>query len=407
VFTTHTPVPAGNDTYPAAQVVDALSGLAAGAGLDGDGLVRLGRTDPDDPGEPFGVTQFALRTSRAANGVSRRHGGVAREMWRALWPDTALDAVPIGHVTNGIHLPTWLGAPMRALLDRHLGDGWLERAADPATWAPVEGISDEELWAVRAQQRAALVDAVRDRSVGDRLARDEPRDYVEAAARAFDPEVVTIGFARRLATYKRLHLLMQDPGRGLALLAGERPVQVVLAGKAHPRDDDGKRLVQGLFAFKGAPGISERVVYLDDYDLGAAAWLVQGCDVWLNVPRPPLEASGTSGMKSAVNGGLQLSVLDGWWAEAYTGDNGWALSGDVDPDHGAQDARDGAELLRLLTDEVIPAYYERDAEGLPRAWLARIRASLRTNGPAFCAGRMLDDYASRMYRPSAVAGVEA
>jgi glycogen phosphorylase len=397
IFTTHTPVPAGNDTYPAEQVVEALGGLTATMGVDPAEIIRLGRTRPDDAGEPFGVSQFALRTSRAANGVSRRHGEVARGMWRDLWPDRAVEEVPIGHVTNGVHVPTWLGGPMRALLDRHLGDGWLDRAGDPATWAGVDSIPDEELWAARSQQRAELVDYVRSKSVTDRLGRDEPRGYVEAAATAFDPGALTIGFARRLATYKRLHLLVQDADSALALLSNGRPVQLVLAGKAHPRDEDGKRMVQHLFTFKWAPEIGGRVVYLDDYDLSSAARMVRGCDVWLNLPRPPLEASGTSGMKSAVNGGLQLSVLDGWWAEGYDGENGWALPGEEDADHGAQDQRDGTELHRLLDEEVAREFYDRDDAGVPRAWLARVRASLKTNGPAFSATRMVADYVDRFY----------
>jgi starch phosphorylase len=396
VFTTHTPVPAGNDTYPADQVAATVKRLAGELGMAAEDIVRMGRTAPQEQSEPFGVTQFALRTSRAANGVSRRHGEVARAMWQPLWPDRAVEDVPIGHVTNGVHIPSWLGGPMRSLLDRHLGEDWLARAADPATWAPVDDIPDEELWAARREQRAELAAFVRDRSVDDRLGRDEPRAYAEAAAR-FDPDALTLGFARRLATYKRLHLLLADADRSARLIAGERPVQLVLAGKAHPRDDDGKRLVQGLFAHKTVPAFASRVVYLDDYDLGMAARLVRGCDVWVNVPRPPLEASGTSGMKSAVNGGLNLSVLDGWWAEGYDGTNGWAISGKVDGDHHAQDARDGAELLRLLEEEVVPDFYTRDQRGLPRAWLARVRASLRTNGPAFGAGRMLEDYERRMY----------
>jgi len=397
VFTTHTPVPAGNDTYPAAQVAEALGGLAEQLGVDAEEVIRLGRTNPGDAGEAFGVSQFALRTSRAANGVSRRHGEVARGMWQGLWPGSATQDVPIGHVTNGVHVPTWIGGAMRALLDRHLGDGWLERASDPDTWAPVQDIPDAELWDVRARLRTEFVEWVRGKSVADRLGRDEPRGYVEAAARAFDPESLTVGFARRLATYKRLHLLVQDASRGLGLLAGDRPVQLVIAGKAHPRDDGGKRMVQHLFSFKWAPEIGGRVVYLDDYDHSSAARMVRGCDVWLNLPRPPLEASGTSGMKSAVNGGLQLSVLDGWWAEGYDGTNGWALSGEEDHDHGAQDHRDGTELHRLMAEEVAREFYDRDADGLPRAWLARVKASLRTNGPAFSAQRMVEDYVEQLY----------
>ncbi len=398
VFTTHTPVPAGNDTYPADQVLEALAGVTSELHADPAEVIRLGRTRPDDEGEPFGVSQFALRTSRAANGVSRRHGEVARRMWHDLWPDRAIEDVPIGYVTNGVHVPTWLGGPMRELLDRHLGAGWMERAADPATWAGVDGIPDDELWAVRNRQRADFVDYVRGKSVLDRLGRDEPRSYVEAAAGGFDPDTLTIGFARRLATYKRLHLLVQDADRALALLSNGRPVQLVLAGKAHPRDDDGKRMVQHLFSFKWAPDIGARAVYLDDYDLSSAARMVRGCDVWLNLPRPPLEASGTSGMKSAVNGGLQLSVLDGWWAEGYDGENGWALPGEEDPDHAAQDRRDGIELHRLLEREVAREFYDRDESDLPVAWLARMRRSLKTNGPAFSATRMMRDYVEKLYR---------
>ena len=397
VFTTHTPVPAGNDTYPAEEVGHALSTFAAEVGLGTDSLVRLGRSHPDDDQEPFGVTQLALRMSRTANGVSRRHGGVARAMWQALWPERPTEAVPITHVTNGVHLPSWLGAPMRRLLDRHLGEDWPRRAAVPATWTALDAVPDTELWAVRNQQRAELIDFVRERSMADRLARGEVRDYVEAAARAFDPGVLTIGFARRVATYKRLHLIVEDPDRNLRLLADERPIQVVLAGKAHPNDDEAKHVVQTIFSLKSAPQVGARVIYLHDYDIGMAARLVQGCDVWVNLPRPPLEASGTSGMKSVANGGLQLSVLDGWWAEGYDGANGWALSGDIDTDHAAQDARDSAEMYRLLEQEIVPAFYARDG-GLPREWLWRIRGSMRSLVPAFCAGRMLDDYVERVYR---------
>jgi starch phosphorylase len=397
IFTTHTPVPAGNDTYPADEVRHALQGLDA----DVEELIRLGRTHPDDEHEPFGVTQYALRTSRAANAVARRHGEVAREMWHGLWPDRDVDDVPITHVTNGVHVPTWVGGPMRRLLDRHLGEDWMARSADPATWAPVEQIPDEELWAVRAEQRATLVDYVRDRSAADRLSRGEHRDYVEAAARAFDPDVVTIGFARRLATYKRLTLLISDPERALNLLRGERPIQIVIAGKAHPRDEGGKALIQALFGQRGAREAGERVIFLHDYDLAMGARLTRGCDVWVNVPRPPLEASGTSGMKSAMNGGLNLSVLDGWWPEAYDGSNGWAISGAVDDDHGAQDARDAAELYRLLEEEVVPSFYGRDDRGLPGDWVARVKRSLMTVGPGFSANRMVGDYVERMYAQAA------
>ena len=399
VFTTHTPVPAGNDAYPQEQVTAAVQGFARELGVTPADLIAFGRTTPEEESsEPFGVTQAALHLSRAANGVSRRHGEVARAMWNPLWPGRAVDQVPIAHVTNGVHIPTWLGSPIRELLDRHLGEGWWRGAEDPAAWAGVEDIPDAELWAARERQRTDLIAFVRARSVADRLARGDQREYVDAAARSFDPRVLTIGFARRVATYKRLDLLTRDPEWTISLLGGDRPVQVVLAGKAHPRDDDAKRVLKSLFGLKHARVIGERVVFLDDYDLGSAAWLVRGCDLWLNLPRPPLEASGTSGMKSAINGGLQLSVLDGWWAEAYDGANGWAIGGEVSSDPTAQDDDDAATLHRLLADEILPAFYERDADALPREWIARIRSSLRTLGPRFSANRMLAEYLSGPYR---------
>ena len=293
---------------------------------------------------------------------------------------------------------------MRDLLDRHLGDGWTDRAVDPATWDALDSIPDAELAGARAAQRRDLIDVVRERSVMDRLGRGDTGEYVRAAVNALDPDMLTIGFARRVATYKRLDLLLRDVDRALALLGDEsRPVQLILAGKAHPKDDDGKRLVQRLFEMKSHLEVGRRVVYLDDYDLALGAAMVRGCDVWVNVPRPPLEASGTSGIKSAMNGGLQLSVLDGWWPEAYDGTNGWAISGEVDHDHGAQDWRHAAELYRLLQEEVVPEFYERDSQGYSAAWLARVRSSLRTIGPGFGAGRMVRDYAEKIYPAHVVA----
>ncbi len=398
IFTTHTPVPAGNDSYPSEQAERAIGRLCDELGVSVSEVIALGRSQPEDVHEPFGVTQAALRSSRSANGVSRRHGEVAREMWHGLWPDDDVDAVPIGHVTNGVHVPTWLGEPMRALLDRHLGEDWREHAADPARWAAVDAIPDEKLWDVRQRQRAELMEFVRLRSTLDRLGRGDAREYVQAAAQAFDPLVLTLGFARRVATYKRLELLTRDLDWTLALLGGERPVQVVLAGKAHPRDEEAKRSLQRLFGLKSSRIIAERVVFLDDYDLASGAALVRGCDVWLNLPRPPLEASGTSGMKSVINGGLQLSVLDGWWAEGFDGANGWSIDGTVDADHHAQDARDADALHRALDEQVLPAFYERDERGLPPRWLARMRASLRTLAPRFSATRMLQEYADGPYR---------
>jgi starch phosphorylase len=394
VFTTHTPVPAGNDAYPGGEVAALLAPAVAQRSFAPDAVLGLGRTHPGDEHEPFGITQLALRTARATNAVSRRHGEVAREMWNGLWPDRPVDEVPITHVTNGVHVPTWLGGPMRALLDTHLEDGWALRAHDPAVWAGIDAISDADLLAARRAQRSALIAFLRERIPRDRLVRGEERAYVQAGAEAFDPDALTIGFARRVATYKRLSLMIHDAERALALLRGDRPLQLVIAGKAHPKDEPGKALIQQLLDLRGAEGTQSRVIFLADYDLASGAALVQGCDVWVNLPRPPLEASGTSGMKSVLNGGLQLSVLDGWWAEAYDGTNGWALPGEVDADHLAQDSRDAAMLYHLLEEEIVPEFYGADG-----AWTARMRASLKTLAAPFSATRMLRDYENTMYWP--------
>jgi starch phosphorylase len=396
VFTTHTPVPAGNETYPREQFLDAYRDLPERLGIDEERLLDLCRTQSGTDEAP-GMTPLALRLSRAANGVSRRHGEVAREMWRPLFGAAGPEDVPIRHVTNGVHLPTFLSGPMRRLLDRHLGEGWLAQAADPATWAPVDAIPDAELWGARCDARAELVDYVRTKSVQDRLLRGEEPDYVQAAAQTFDAGTLTLGFARRIATYKRLFLLTADPERVRSIFSGDPPVQMVIAGKAHPLDENAKQMLQRAFALRRANSLGARVAFLENYDLSVAAPVVAGCDVWINVPRPPLEASGTSGMKAAANGGLNVSVLDGWWWEAYDGENGWAIDGSEDHDEAAQDARHAQALYDVLEHEVIPLFHDRDEDGLPRRWLEKVRASLRTNGPAFCAARMVSDYAESIY----------
>lgn len=398
VFTTHTPVEAGNETYDGAQVLHAVPDLAAQLGVDADGLLGLGRVHPEDVHAPVGMTPLAIRASRSVNAVSRRHGEVAREMWRPLFPGVEAADVPITHVTNGVHLSSWLAPPMRTLLDRHLGEGWQARAADPPTWSAIDEISDEDLWDARAACRRRLVEMVRRRSIFDRLRRGETLDYVEAAAETFDPNLLTVGFARRIAGYKRLHLLTHDPTRALALLDGPRRLQFVFAGKAHPLDESAKQVLQSVFSLKSSPLVSGKVTFLEDYDLSFAQTLVAGCDVWVNVPRPPFEASGTSGMKAAMNGVLNLSVLDGWWTEAYDGTNGWAIDGAIDGDEAAQDARDSAALYERFEQEIVPLFSDRDDRGIPGGWLARVRSSLRSIGPQFCAGRMLEQYERDIYR---------
>ncbi len=397
VFTTHTPVAAGNEWYAQHELEPVLAELREELGMPADRFYGLGRSVPQDASEPVHITPLALRTSGAANGVSRRHGQVARQMWHGLWPGRELGDVPITHVTNGVHTPTWMADAMQELLDAHFPKDWRERVDDPSLWDALAGVPDAELWAVRGALRQRLVAFLRERSIHDRLSRGEPPDYVEAAARVFDPETLTLGFARRVATYKRLHLLTRDLQRGLRLLSdGARPIQIVIAGKAHPQDEESKRTLRELLEQRYVPGVGSRIVFLEDYDLHAATRVAAGVDLWLNLPRPPLEASGTSGMKVVLNGALNLSVLDGWWDEAYDGEVGWAIAS-PDAEHHLQDERDTTALFNLLEHEAIPLFYERGPDGLPRRWLARVRASMARLAPRFSATRMLREYASRLY----------
>jgi len=401
VFTTHTPVPAGNETYGGDELIRVHPGLAERLRVDWNTLFGLARIDPGNQSEPVGMTVFGLRVTRAANAVSEKHGGVARAMWRGLFPGRGDEDVPIDHVTNGVHVPTWMAAPMRELLDRHLGAGWLERMHDPATWAGVDAIPGQALWDARCAMRTRMLEYARERATIDRLARGEPTEYVELASRAFDPERLTFGFARRLATYKRMSLLTRDLPRALRLLGTpDRAIQIVLAGKAHPQDDGAKRVVQQLFAAKMAPYVGERIAYLHDYDMDTARHLLSGCDVWVNLPRPPLEASGTSGMKAALNGCLHLSILDGWWVEGYDGQNGWAVESHADADPDIQDERDAKVVLDLIEREIVPRFYERDEHGVPQAWMGMVRAAIKTAGRRFGAHRMLADYVERVYAPA-------
>jgi starch phosphorylase len=333
-----------------------------------------------------------------ANGVSQRHGEVARDMWRPLWPGRSAAEVPITAITNGVHTTTWMAGPMQQLLDRHLGPDWRLRLDDPAVWAGIDRIPDHELWEVRARLRGALVDLVRERSVLDRLARGEDPRYVEAAAPVFDANSLTIGFARRVAAYKRLYLLVRLPERGGHLMAdGPTPIQLVIAGKAHPQDREGKETLNRIFQSRSAQQFP-RGVFLEDYDLHIAPAIVAGVDLWLNLPRPPLEASGTSGMKVVLNGGLNLSVADGWWEEAYDGTNGWTIiSPPGDPSH--QDEHDADALITLMQNEVVPLFYARGPAGIPHLWLQRVKASMRGLIPRFSAERMLREYVERLYAP--------
>jgi starch phosphorylase len=400
VFTTHTPVAAGNETYPSEVLWRVLGDLPEELGLPHEEILGWGRIHPGESSEPLGLTVLALRTSRSANGVSRVHGGVARRMWHPLWPDRAVEEVPIRHVTNGVHLPTWMAAPMRELMDRYLGADWMERAADPRTWEAVEDIPEEEIWTVRNQMRRTCVDFVRERIIADRLGRADGLAVIESWTEPLSAAILTVGFARRLASYKRIDLLPHgDPQRFRAHLQGDPPVQWLTAGKAHPLDDEAKGLLQRSATSLGVQGDSarQRIAYVEDYDFAVATRLVAGCDVWANAPRPPLEACGTSGMKAVLNGALNLSVLDGWWAEAFDGSNGWAVPADPAQNEAARDDRDRHIVLDLFEREIMPLFYDRDAAGIPRGWVRRIKRSLRTNGPRFCTARMLDEYVGGVY----------
>jgi glycogen phosphorylase len=397
VFTTHTPVAAGNETYSPDEFLGAFGDLPGRLGIDDRAFLALCQSVPD--GSP-GMTPLALRLAGRRNGVSRLHGEVARRMWQPLF-DVPEAEVPISHVTNGAHIPTFLGDPMHQLLADHLGDDWLAHAADPATWAGVSAIPNGELWAARCDSRERLVTYIRVKSQQDRLLRGEQIAYVRAIEDCLDPNSLTLGFARRLATYKRLYLLTQDPDRARRILGGTQPVQLLISGKAHPNDEGGKDALQQVYNLKREDGqIAERVVFVEDYDIDIARHLVSGCDVWVNLPRKPMEASGTSGMKAAFNGVLQLSVLDGWWAEGFDGTNGWGIPGDEDPDPAVADLRDGTTFYDLLEHEIVPLFYERDEQGVPVRWCERIKSSLATCAPMFSATRMVDDYAARMYRNS-------
>lgn len=397
VFTTHTPVAAGNEGYLEEEIEPVLGHFLDQLPVPRATFTDLGRMAPGNRYERISITPLALRTSRASNGVSRRHGEVARAMWQSLWPERRIDDVPIGHVTNGVHTTTWMAAAMQEFLDQYLGDDWRHRLTDTALWARVAAIPDARLWEVRCTLRKALVNFVRERSIRDRLSRGEPPAYVEAAAEVFDPSVLTIGFARRVATYKRLYLLARATEHLLA--DSPTPIQLVLAGKAHPQDNEAKESLRDRFALKRSAGISRRVVFLEDYDLHMAPRIISGVDLWLNLPRPPLEASGTSGMKVILNGGLNLSVLDGWWTEAYDGTNGWAIASPDAPAH-VQDDHDAVALVDLLQREVIPMYYDRPADGIPHHWVQRMKASMRTLIPQFTAARMLREYVDTLYTPT-------
>lgn len=403
VFTTHTPVPAGHDRFPADLIEEHLGPLRDTLGLDFNTFMGLGRVEPQDPHEGFCMTVLALKLSRRANAVSSLHGQVSRAMWSNLYPGKDEEQIPIGHITNGVHTHTWLAPAMRQVYDRHFGPDWPRRAGKPGFWDAIEDVDDGELWETHQILKVQLIESARRRAVRFAERRGESAEEIAALRRALSFDGLTIGFARRFATYKRASLMLQDIDALAALVNDPRkPVQFIFAGKSHPKDHPGKQLLQQIARLVNDPRFAGKILFLEDYDINVGRRLVHGVDLWANNPRRPLEACGTSGQKVVLNGGLNLSILDGWWAEAYDGQNGFAIGGgETHSDVGIHDARDADALLRTLRDEVIPLYYDRDRDGVPRGWVARMKRAIRTLGWRFSADRMVMDYVLKAYVPAA------
>ncbi len=403
VFTTHTPVPAGIDRFEPDLVREYLDPFLPAIGLSPEAFLALGKRDASRPDEPFSMAVLALRLSGASNGVSALHGHVSREMWHSVWPGAPRDEVPLTSITNGIHINSWMSAEMSDLLRRYLGPEWSENPIDHDAWLRVDEIPELELWRTHERRRVELVTYVRARIKEQFRRRGAPPAEIKSAAEVLDPEALTIGFARRFAPYKRGGLIFRDPQRLLAMVSNqERPIQFVFAGKAHPRDDHGKEIIKQILTFIRKPEFRRRIVFLENYDISVARKMVQGVDVWLNNPIKPREASGTSGMKVPPNGGINLSVLDGWWPEAYDGENGWAIGdGQIFEDPAYQDYVEGEAIYDLMEKELVPAFYDRGQDGLPHRWIARMKASMRTVCPMFNTNRMLEEYTNRLYVPAA------
>ena len=401
VFTTHTPVPAGNDHFHPDLVRTYLRRKADEMGMGIDDLLALGKQDPDNKSETFCMTVLALRLSRFTNGVSELHGHVSRKMWEGVWPQVPTEEIPISHVTNGIHTRSWLCSEIARLYDRYLGPRWYEEPTNKTLWDRLERIPDPELWRSHERMRERLVGFVRARLRQQLLRRGVNRAWVKAAGQILDPEALTIGFARRFATYKRASLILRDPVRlGKILNNPERPVQLIFAGKAHPKDHPGKELIRQLVHLAQTEGFRNRIVFMEDYNIEVARYMVQGVDIWLNTPRRPLEASGTSGMKVPPNGGINLSILDGWWCEGYKRDNGWAIGAGEDyEDQEYQDEVESTALYDLLENEVVPTFYDRSSDDVPYEWTRIMKNSMRTVNAEFNTHRQVEEYTQRFYRP--------
>ncbi|MBI5216936.1 MAG: alpha-glucan family phosphorylase [Ignavibacteriae bacterium] len=399
VFTTHTPVPAGNDYFPPELMKKYFSFMAEQLGLEIDEFLALGRQNPEDETEHFCMTVLALRMSDFSNGVSKLHGQVSRKLWQKVWEGIPVNELPISSITNGVHAPSWISRDIAGLYDRYLGPTWREDPGHHGMWSRVLHIPDEELWRTHERRRERLVAFARQRLGNQLTARGVPASEIAQAREVLNPDALTIGFARRFATYKRAALLLRNPERLIKILSNkERPVQIIFAGKAHPMDNEGKDIIRQIAHFERNPEVRRRMVFIEDYDMVVARYLVQGVDIWLNTPRRPLEASGTSGMKATLNGALNVSILDGWWDEAYNSGNGWAIGqGEEYAEEKYQDDVESNLLYDLLEKEIVPLYYSRGEDDLPRQWIARMKTAMRTIGPEFNSNRMVRQYTEEMY----------
>ena len=405
IFTTHTPVPAGHDYYPSFLMERYFSALMERLGISRSEFLGLGRQDPDNQSEDFCMTVLALRIASFSNGVSKLHGQVSRQMWKRVWKDLPESEVPIGHVTNGVHFRTWVSMEMNQLYNRYLGPKWREEPADQALWRRIESIPAGELWRTHERRRERLVGYARRRLRAQLISRGATKSAIEDADEILSPDALTIGFGRRFASYKRATLLLRDPERLSRILNNaERPVQIIYSGKAHPKDDTGKQLIQTIINLAARPDFRRKLVFLENYDMAVARYMVQGCDVWLNTPLRPQEASGTSGMKALANGAINLSTLDGWWDEAWRmgsdaeADVGWAIGrGESYEDPLQQDQVEADALYELLEREIVPAFYDRRSDGLPRKWIALMKTSMAKLCPEFNMQRMAMQYANECY----------
>ncbi len=397
VFTTHTPVPAGHDVFPFPLMEKYFSAYWPVLGLDRDVFFNLG-INPEAPDAGFNMTAFALRMSACHNGVSKKHGEIAKRMWKSLWPGIPEEKTPIDHITNGIHIPTWIEPKMQLLFDKYLGSNWLADHDDRDTWKLIDDIPDGELWSIHSWLKMKLITIIRERA--RRRWHNDKADtqIIIASGVLLDPNLLTLGFARRFATYKRATLILQNVERLKKMLNDPwRPVQIIFAGKAHPDDNPGKQLLQQIFNAAKDPSFGGRIVFVEDYDEQLAQYLVHGVDVWLNNPLPPLEASGTSGMKASLNGVPQLSILDGWWSEGFNGKNGWGF-GDGTDNAENRDAVDSDALYTLLENKIIPTYYRVDKDGVSHEWVKVMKEAIESNSPLFSARRMVKEYAIRFYQ---------